>query len=183
MGMTLTRAPPGKIDRVGVATQGISERAVLMAFPVENLRLEQPAIQVCQQPEADITLAVPELPRHEPQHVLAGRKVQESVKILLQIKVIENVGISFLALGRHFVLERERDVTMFQSNRTIASRVFPLTTPFIAFLDRTRFVPKQEKPGAVAFRGAWRPATGTPTAGGQPRPSVSLCGGKHSLSS
>jgi hypothetical protein len=109
---------------------------------------------VCQQPEAGTTLAVPELLRHEPHHVLAGRKVQESVKILLQIKLIENVGISFLALGRHFVLKRERDVTMFQSNRTIASRVFPLTTPFIAFLDRTRIVSKQEKPGAVAFRGA-----------------------------
>jgi len=36
---------------------------------------------------------------------------------------------------------------------------------------------------AVAFRGAWRPATGTPTAGGQPRPSVSLCGGRRSLGS
>jgi len=106
---------------VGVATQGSSERAELMAFPVGNLPVEQPAIPVSQQPEADITVAVPELPRHEPQHVLVGHKVQEPDKILLQIKLIENVGILFFALGRPFILEPERDVTIFQSNGTIGS--------------------------------------------------------------
>lgn len=40
-----------------------------MAFRVEELRVEQP--------EADMTLAVPKLPWHEPQQILAGREVQE----------------------------------------------------------------------------------------------------------
>jgi hypothetical protein len=64
-----------------------------MAFPVENFSVEQVAIPVRERSKGDVTLAVRELPRHEAQHVLGGRKVQGPVKLLLRIVFIENVGI------------------------------------------------------------------------------------------
>ena len=88
-----------------------------MACPVEYIRVKQVAIPVRQQSEADVALAVPKLPRHKPQHLVGGRKVQELVEILFRIELIENVCVLFLALGRPFILERERCVTLVESDR------------------------------------------------------------------
>jgi len=88
-----------------------------MACPVEYIRVKQIAIPVRQQSEADVALAVPKLPRHKPQHLLGGRKVEEPIEILFLIELVENVCVLFLALGRPLILERERCVTPVQSDR------------------------------------------------------------------
>src|SRR5208337_3571401 len=88
-----------------------------MTFPVEDFGIEQAAIPVCQQSEANVALAVPELPRYKLQHVLGGRKVQEAVEVLLSLELIENLGVQSLALGRALILERERCATVVESDR------------------------------------------------------------------
>jgi hypothetical protein len=62
----------GNLGRAGTAHQGVAERPILMAYPVEDFGIEQAPIPLWQQSEAYVALAVPELPRHKLQHVLVG---------------------------------------------------------------------------------------------------------------
>src|SRR5208337_1317042 len=88
-----------------------------MTCPVEDFSVEQAAIPVCQQSEANVALAVPELPRYKLQHVLGGRKVKEAVEFLLGLELIANLSILFLALGCPLILERKRCVSVVESDR------------------------------------------------------------------
>src|SRR5271166_931612 len=114
-----------------VAAPSLSKQSlewnIPLRLPTEDWHVEQLPVPVCDEPEIDTPLKLPEGPGREPQQMLVGSQVQEVSHVFFPAHILRDLVIFTSRLRRPFVLQSKCHLAAAEPQRDNGVVFFPVS--------------------------------------------------------